>query len=684
MSIQQKIISLLLLFIVCLTASSGILQWLEAKSLQEEMADSAAVMQENAQKSVEEDVTALTANIASHLLSLESQVDDTMMNAAYTLQQIDAARPVTNEDLVQIAEQTGMADLYITDRSGTFTRSTESASLGLNLFSFDEKYRTVLTDEKAIIREPLKLKQETMEIFKFMVMPRLNGEGVIETAMNADLFEEALEKYIGEGNGIEAIYLMNRDGLVLTETLSANQASKWKKGEKTDNPAVQTAFESGEPQLHFENDRAEMYYPVSENNTANYVLSVHINTAPHFLNASIANETLEDVQQSISASNIQSILTTLFIAALFTCFFIWIIRKMVKPLKEIAVQAEKMAEGDLRAHTLSMTSKDEIGQAAGAFQKMNQNLRQLINQISIHTEQVAASSEQLTANADQMAGASEQIAQTVYRVASATDQQVQSVHDMNRTMEEMADGVQQIANRSEQMSASAGQSLTKSAEGNTSIQTAARQMNSIQDTVQQTASIISGLGERSSQIGKFTQVITQIAAQTNLLALNAAIEAAHAGDQGKGFAVVAQEVRHLAEQSSESAEQIQQLITSTQSEIARSVDSMKKVTKEVAEGIATVHHSGLSFTDIQTAAKEVSHHIEVVAASVKQLTKGTEQVGAVIQLVKRNSEETASGTIQVSSSTEDQLAAMQEISASSASLASMAEELKTLTASFKI
>ncbi|WP_052712160.1 methyl-accepting chemotaxis protein [Domibacillus indicus] len=684
MTIQRKIILLLVLFSVLLTASSSALQWMEARILKKEMDAAAVDMNENSQKSVEEELVKLALNISNHLLSLEDQVDDTMLNAAYTLQQIDASKNITAADLESIAKQTGMTDLYITDRTGAFTQTTESASAGLNLFSFDEKYRSLVTGESTIITEPLKLKQETLEIFKFILIPRLNGEGVIETALNADLLETSLKKYIQDGNGIEAIYLVNRDGLVLTETSRENESSDWKKGETVESKEIQSVFADGKPQFIMSGNKAELYYPIVKNEESVYVLSVQIDTAPYFLNASIAEQALTDAEQTLTSGIIQSIIISAVIAAICAVLFVLIIRKSLKPLKVIAAQAEKIASGDLRVKELSIKSKDEIGQAAASFTKMTENLRQLLTQVSLHTEQVAASSEQLTANAEEMSSASEQIASTVQNVASATGHQVQSVDEMTRTIEEMSSGIQHIADRSDHMSVSAEQSLRKSAEGNKSIQTAVNQMNSIQDTVHQTAALIEGLSERSSQIGGFAGVITQIASQTNLLALNAAIEAARAGQHGNGFAVVAEEVRKLAEQSSESADQINQLITLTQTEIARSVESMKQVTGEVSQGIDTVYHSGLSFEEIEKAATEVSSHIQAVSSAAKQLALGTHRVNEVIEAVKRSSYETAASTHLVSSSTEDQLAAMQEISSSSASLSSMAEELQVLTGKFKM
>ncbi|WP_050179735.1 methyl-accepting chemotaxis protein [Domibacillus robiginosus] len=684
MSIQQKIVRLLVSLIVLLVLCSSLVQWIESRSLKKQMEAASANMDENSQKSVEKELTELTANISSHLLSLEGQVEKTMLNAAYTLQQMDSTRSLTSRDLEAIARQTGMTDLYLADRQGVFTQSTEEASIGINLFSFNPAYRSVLDGKTPVIAEPLILKQETLEIFKFMIIPRADGRGVLEAALNADVFEASLKTYIYEGNGIKGIYMISPDGLVLTQNMGDGEAPIWKKGDTIQNENIQDVLKSGKPKLHMDESTADIFYPVTKNGQSAYVLFARIDTAPYFLNASISEKTLDEVEQSMKDNIGRSIVSTIIIASLFSALFIWMIRRMLQPLRDMADQSEKIAAGDLRTEGTVLNSGDEIGRLSASFGKMTEQLRHVITQISMHTEQVAASSEELTANAEEMSSASEQIFSTVANVAAATDEQVKSVEGMSRTVEDMSADVGQIAERSAELLKSAGESLEKSEEGSTSIQTAVTQMNTVQETVYETASSIEKLGARSEEIGQFTEVITTIARQTNLLALNAAIEAARAGEHGRGFAIVAEEVRALAEQSSESAARINGLITATQSEIARSDQSMKQVLTEVAAGIDSVHSSGRSFAGIQAAARDTARHIEAVSAAVKHLESGTEHVHDMIRLVKRHSHETADGTQQVSASTEDQLAAMQEISSSAASLASMAEELQALTGTFKV
>jgi methyl-accepting chemotaxis protein len=358
---------------------------------------------------------------------------------------------------------------------------------------------------------------------------------------------------------------------------------------------------------------------------------------------------------------------------------------IVKPIRIVTGKLNEIAsnEGDLTSR-IDIKSKDEIGELAHSFNQMMNKLHQLIQQVANNAEQVAAASEELSASAEQTTKATEQISSTVQEVAIGTEHQVRSAEETAQTVNEMSIGVQQIASNSQQVANTATEALDKAGEGNESIQTAVKQMNSINKTVGNLGVVISSLGERSKEIGKIIEVITGISAQTNLLALNAAIEAARAGEHGKGFSVVADEVRKLAEQSSDSAQQIAQLVSTIQSETDKAVSSMENATKEVLGGIGVVEEAGMAFEQIQQSISDVAGQIQEVSSAVQQMSAGSEQMVHSIKTITEMTELTAAGTQEVSAATEEQLASMEEISHSSDSLSNMAEELQMVVSRFKV
>lgn len=359
-------------------------------------------------------------------------------------------------------------------------------------------------------------------------------------------------------------------------------------------------------------------------------------------------------------------------------------RMISKPITAMSGIAERIAAGDLTAEDIQVKNRDEIGVLARSFNQMKKNLQELIRQARLSAEQVAASSEELTASAEQTSQATSQIASTIQEVAAGSHKQAQSVAESSNSIRDMSDGIQQIAANAQSVSINATQAMEIALEGNKGIQTAIHQMNSIHTTVHDLAQAIRGLGERSQEIGKILEVITDIATQTNMLALNAAIEAARAGEYGRGFAVVSDEVRKLAEQSAESVKQIARLIHSIQEETHQAVHSMEKSIQEVSAGIDLVHAAGTSFDQIRRSVQEVANQIQEVAALSQQISAGSQQVVQSIQFIAEIAETNASGTQNISSAVEEQFASMEEITSSATSLSQMAEELQSLIGRFKV
>ncbi|KYD29487.1 hypothetical protein B4110_1057 [Parageobacillus toebii] len=396
------------------------------------------------------------------------------------------------------------------------------------------------------------------------------------------------------------------------------------------------------------------------------------------------NQADKDATSKAASIKVWMIIIGVIALAIGNLLTIYMSRNLSRPLLTLSKAAKRIADGDLTGEKVIIRNRDEIGELAASFNQMTKNLRDVLEQVAMNAEQVAASSEQLTASAEQTSKATEQIALTIQNVAAGVEKQVQSVEETSETIDQMSEGIQQISERAQNVSKIAMQTSERASEGGKTIQTAVAQMNTVNDTVERLAGIVKGLGNRSEQIGKIIEVISGIADQTNLLALNAAIEAARAGEHGRGFAVVADEVRKLAEQSAQSAQQIASLIAMIQEETNEAVRSMETVLKEVETGTGAIRTSGEAFQQIQTAVHEVAAHIQDVSASVQQMSAAAEQVVQSMQLVTQIAESAASGTQEVSAATEEQLASMEEISASAASLSKMAEDVKSLLKRFNM
>jgi methyl-accepting chemotaxis protein len=195
---------------------------------------------------------------------------------------------------------------------------------------------------------------------------------------------------------------------------------------------------------------------------------------------------------------------------------------------------------------------------------------------------------------------------------------------------------------------------------------------------------IADLAEGYQEISEIVTLISSMAKQTNLLALNAAIEAARAGEHGRGFAVVAEEVRNLAESSSNAAQKISSLIAENQTKMKQAVTIANSAANGVAVGVEIVTSAGKIFNEIASSIISLSDQIKEVSSSVEKIASDNKNLTSLISGIKEVSETNIADLQGVSAHTEEQLASTEEIAAACDKLASMATELQEESSSFQV
>ncbi len=374
-----------------------------------------------------------------------------------------------------------------------------------------------------------------------------------------------------------------------------------------------------------------------------------------------------------------SILVIISIAATFILLY-----KRLKPLSQLSEMAEEISRGNLDVTMIDANSKDEIAHLSRSFNRMADNLRNLIQTVKQASENLASSSEQLLASAEQTNEATQQVSSSIDEIATGADTQLRQVQDSTIAISTISDGIQAIATTSSTVAKASIETTNKAQLGESAINQAVTQMRTIEGNVTRTSHSLQTLDERSKEIEKIVVAITAISSQTNLLALNAAIEAARAGEHGKGFAVVADEVRKLAEQSNQSATQITQLIQSIQADTQATVNQMNVVSEDVLSGVTIIENSGIAFKDILDSAQSVASKVQEVSAISEQIASSTEQVTASFEDVNQITELATTKTQTVAGLAEEQSASMQEITASAETLSKLASELAEEVGKFRL
>jgi len=371
--------------------------------------------------------------------------------------------------------------------------------------------------------------------------------------------------------------------------------------------------------------------------------------------------------------------------------------KMIVHLRGMASVSSSIAEGQL---TVAVQPRSQHDTMARAFARMMEGLRTMVRQVRDSASQVAS-------GAGQMAGASDESAKVSVQAASAIDEVTSTMHEMSINVQNVVKNTQVQASSVAETSASIDQMVTsiqrvadtakllvdishrsreEAQAGMVTMEKATAGLNRTSQAIQSSAEIIDVLGRRADDIGKIIEVIDDLAEQTNLLALNAAIEAARAGEHGLGFAVVAEEVRKLAEKSTQSTKEISELIQGIQKEAREAVENMEHSTTMVQEGLALNKELDAALEKISSVVSEVYKFSQEIGAATMeqsngsaQIAKATNRLTEITQEINSSVEEQASGAQAVVRAMERMRELVQQSTSSSTQLAAAAEQMSKLS-----
>lgn len=392
------------------------------------------------------------------------------------------------------------------------------------------------------------------------------------------------------------------------------------------------------------------------------------------------------IKESISTADnvmMSSIIISLLVLLFGIAIAIFLTNMIRRPVIELTTIAKEYAQGDLR-NNVKVQTTDEIGELADSIRTMHNAFVDMISNIRSASEQLAATSEEMAASTEEVTATSGEISDNMLNLAKEAEGGNQSMLNASQALVQLSSLIQMAKSKADHTCQNSEQTLIAAENGRLKVDESVSKMDHIKEQAEKSSKIIGELNDYSQQISHITDTITNLAKQTNLLALNAAIEAARAGEHGRGFAVVAEEVRKLAEQSDQGAQEITSLVKMVTEKTNVAVYAMAQNVLEVEHGVSTVNEAGLALDRILQAVKQTTAEAKEIGDLTSEEVASSEQIVKVIDHLASVIETVASHGEEVSASAEEQSAAMQTVAASAEETSAMAHQLKNSVEKFII
>ncbi|MEN9797114.1 MAG: methyl accepting chemotaxis protein [Pseudomonadota bacterium] len=358
----------------------------------------------------------------------------------------------------------------------------------------------------------------------------------------------------------------------------------------------------------------------------------------------------------------------------------------VTRVKVLSRSALEISRGDLSKPVEDEPSgiHDEIDELSVAISTMQENLRELVGHIQRTAHSVSDQAGELTSSAEGVNASNEPVAQALSRIASGAERQRELVGQARAVITEMAGSIQKTAVTAEDAARASSETSSAAEDGSRVAVLAGQKVNKVFSRIESASKEVFAFGEKTQEISKIVDAITQVAQRTNMLALNATIEAARAGEYGRGFAVVADEVRKLAESAGKSAEQISKLARDISGQSAQVVTAMREGIDELAEGRADLTSIVKSMASVTDTARKGAEKVALISESARQQLAGSEDMVKAIGQISQVAEANAASTDATGQVMDEQTAAVARMTAAAQELQNLSAELQDVVSRFQL
>ncbi len=373
------------------------------------------------------------------------------------------------------------------------------------------------------------------------------------------------------------------------------------------------------------------------------------------------------------------------VAFLIILFMAYILGKnIMNPLMRIKEFANRLSNYDF-SMPIVITRKDEFGQTGLSLNAAQENVSNLVKLIIENSQDMTASSEELSAIVEEVSSKAEAIDEAVNNITAGMQESSATTEEISASVQEVDSSINILSSRAMEGSNNANEFKVRATEVKSNSDKAIAETRNLYDIKQNNMEKTIEDGKVVDSIKIMADTIGSIAQQTNLLALNAAIEAARAGEQGRGFAVVAEEVRKLAEQSSEAVINIQDTIVKVQNAFKSSIDTgsdiLEFINTRVHEQLDAYGQTGNQYFNDSDFVSKMS---EEIAAMSEEITATVGEVSDAIQNMADASQKSSEEAVTIKEGMDETTKAIEQVALTAQSQAELAEKLNEVIKRFKI
>lgn len=636
-------------------------------------------------KQMREDSEFLLENVVSRLNDnddsiefIEDIVDTRILESLETIKESNSER-LTNDDIFQIAQYMQVEELNLFSANGEITHSNIPENIG-RIFDSEHEIPVFMSSDDKIMLEEIRENSGANEngLYKYGAIKN-NDDSVFQVGVSVDSFVEMTDQFQME---VVINDLVVTDDIMYAGYINENYLStahsdpSYLGWDMSDVSEVVGAISEDKivtsDMVFSDTDVLDMIYPITIDGKNQGAFRIGFDMS------------------NLKGAIISNIISVILIGFLATALLVFVLyrtsKEIIDVIHSLQYDMELMADGDFSTDVPEemLAREDEFGEIARADVRMKESIRDILRNVTNRAEIVAAHSEEMTATANQSAMSAQELTTVIQEIAESSSTQAHDVENGANAVEEL-DRVLAINNLNMgTLNKSTDEVNTLKDEGLDLVRDLVDKTEETRDAIQEIGAVITDTNISADNIVRAIEMIKNISDQTNLLALNASIEAARAGEAGAGFAVVAEEIRKLAEDSSNFTGEIEVIVNDLTSKTHSAVDTMKTVDEIINLQGDSVDRTDAKFEGISIALEEIHTAISEVNNSNGDIDQQKERLAVLIENLAAVAQENAAGSEEAAASVEEQNVVMGEISNASEELAETAEELNSAVSIFTI